>query len=92
MSTLKKKYSADEKAAIALEALKGLMTHNEITNKYHVHDTQIKKWKKQLKENMATIFTEKVPKQISELELLVEELYKQIGQQKVELDWLKKKS
>ena len=47
MSVTRKKYSAQEKAKIALEALKGNLTQNEITKKYDVHASQINKWKKQ---------------------------------------------
>ena len=90
MSRFKKSYTAKEKAKIALEALKGLMTQAEITSKYGIHDTQIRRWKNQLKDNIANIFTDKISKQDAEKEVLIEELYKQIGQLKVELDWLKK--
>ena len=55
MSKKPRLYTAEEKAKIALEALKGQMTQSEITKKYNVHSTQINKWKKRLKEGVAVI-------------------------------------
>ena len=59
MSTPRKNYTAAEKGKIALEALKGSLTQNELTSKYAVHSTQIAKWKKQLSEGVTEIFSEK---------------------------------
>lgn len=92
MSIDRKKYTAEEKAKIALEALKGSMTMSELTSKFKVHPTQIAKWKKRLKEGIIAIFNEKPQKKETDQKQLVEELYKTIGQQKIELEWLKKKS
>ena len=89
---LRKNYSPEEKAKIALEMLSGKLTQNEITAKYKVHSSQIYHWVKKLKEGIAEIFRESKAAKQDEQAVLVEELYKQIGQQKVELDWLKKKS
>src|SRR4051812_25930356 len=88
----RKNYTSAEKAKIALEALKGTMTQNEITSKYGVHSTQIFSWKKQLLESLPEIFSDRRREKDKTQEELIEELYKQIGQLKVELDWLKKKS
>lgn len=89
---LKKTYSASEKATIALEALKGNKTLNEITQKYGVHSTQINRWKNRLKDGVLEIFSNSKEKTNSENEQLTEELYKKIGQLEVERDWLKKKA
>lgn len=57
-----------------------------------IHPTQISKWKKYLKENLHVLFSDKNQKKAKvETKKLIEELYKQIGKQKVEVDWLKKK-
>lgn len=90
--TQRKNYTSTEKAKIALEVLKGKMTQSEITSKYGVHSTQILAWKKQLVEALPEIFSDKRREKNRDREELIEELYKQIGQLKVELDWLKKKS
>ena len=92
MPKARKSYSSEEKAKIVLDALKGHLTQAQITSKYGVHATQISAWKRQFKEGAANIFRGKRHKDEAGKEALIEELYKQIGQQKVELDWLKKKS
>ena len=88
----RKIYSASEKATIALEALKGNITLNEITKKYWVHATQINCWKKQLKEGVIDIFSKRREKYDEGKDTLIEELYRKIGQLEIERDWLKKKS
>ena len=90
--SIKKFYSSSDKAVIALEALKGNTTINEITKKYGVHSTQINRWKNQLKEGVADIFANSKVKIDEEREQLIGELYKKIGQLEIERDWLKKKS
>lgn len=92
MSNLVKNYSAQEKAKVVLEIFKGELTQQQITAKYGVHSTQQTNWKKQALENMIAGFSGKKAKQNQNEKELIEELYKQIGQLKVELDWLKKKS
>lgn len=92
MADIRKKYSPQEKAKIALEAIKGNLTISQITAKYGAHSTQINAWKKQALEGLADIFSGRKTQQEHDQNALIEELYKQIGQLKVELDWLKKKS
>ncbi len=62
------------------------------SSEYGVHSNQIMKWKKQLLEELPSIFSDKKVKAEKEKEDLEAELYRQIGQLKVELEWLKKKS
>lgn len=92
MKTTKSKYSGEFKAKVALEAIAQKKTMSEIASTYSVHPTQIIKWKKELQANMGEIFSDKRKKVDDSKEKLVDELYKQIGQLKVENDWLKKKS
>ena len=92
MADVRKRYSAQEKAKIALELLKGEMTQSQITAKYGVHSTQLHVWKKQAVSGIAASFADKREREAKDQNELIEELYKQIGQLKVELDWLKKKS
>lgn len=89
--TKRKKYTAEEKAKIALEALKEEKTMNELTKIYGVHATQIQHWKKQLKSEMATIFRTQRNAQETERAALIEQLYQEIGRLKMEKDWLQKK-
>ena len=91
MSTQRKPYSAEFKARVALEALKGLKTVNELASTYGVHPTQIAHWKHRLQKEMPEIFSARRAKRAHDQEAFAAQLYQQIGQRKVELDWVKKK-
>ena len=88
---MKKNYSAAFKSRVALEAIKAEKTIAEIASRFEVHPNQVTKWKKQALEAMPDIFADKRRKKKKNKENS-DELYRQIGQLKVELDWLKKKS
>lgn len=92
MATIRKKYGPQDKARIALEALKGELTISQITAKYGAHGTQISGWKKQAQSGLVDIFAGAKDRRGQDQSELIDELYKQIGQLKVECDWLKKKS
>jgi transposase len=92
MSDIRRRHPASFKTQVALEALKEVVTIAQLSAQRGVHSAQIQKWKKEALEILLEGFSDKRNKNIKEQEALVEELYKQIGQQKVELDWLKKKS
>jgi transposase-like protein len=84
-------YDDNFKARVALEAIKGEKTISEIAGQYEVHPNQIIQWKKRLLENVTDVFSKKKDPQLEEYEKLIEELYKKIGQQNIELEFLKKK-
>jgi putative transposase len=92
MSTQRQQYSAEFKARVALEALKGLKTVHELASAYGVHPTQIAHWKHRLHKEMPEIFSVRRDKRERDQEACPAQLYQQIGQLKVELDWLKKKA
>jgi putative transposase len=87
-----KKYGSDFKVKVALEAIKGLRTVNEISSEYGVHPTQITQWKKQVLDELPAIFARPGSDRVKNEEALIASLYQQIGQLKVEVDFLKKKS
>jgi len=91
MKTTRNRYSADFKSRLALEVIKGHQTLNEIASGHQVHPSQLIQWKKQLLESLPVIFADKRMKEQKAQEELTDQLYQQIGQLKVELDWLKKK-
>lgn len=91
MGAPKKQYSAEFKAKVALEAIRGLKTANEIAAEYGVHPTQIAQWKKQALDELPETFSSRRGQQSRSEEALIAALYQEIGQLKVELDWLKKK-
>jgi transposase-like protein len=92
MTATRTTFSPDYKAKVALAAIKGELTVSEISSNYGVHGTQVTKWKKQAMDELNQVFSDKREKKDKSQEQLIDELYKQIGQLKVELDWLKKKS
>ena len=92
MSTQRNRYSAEFKARVALEALKGQKTVNELAGLYGVHPTQIAHWKHRLQKEMPEIFSARRAKHEDEQAALQAQLYQQIGQLKIEVDWLKKKA
>jgi transposase-like protein len=92
MSTQRKQYSAEFKARVALEAIKGHKTVNELASQYGVHPTQITHWKHQLQQEVPQIFSASHAKRAHAQDALQAQLYQQIGQLTVELDWLKNKA
>ena len=92
MVNMRKRYDAKIRAKVALEAVKGEKTLAELSSEFGVHSNQIRKWRKQLLEFLPDLFTDRRKKKDKDTEELISELYRQIGQLKVELDWLKKKS
>lgn len=92
MGKIRKNHDAAFKARVALEAVKGEKTLAELSSEYSVHANQIGQWRKQLLEELPNLFSDRKKKAEREREEVESELYKQIGQLKVELDWLKKKS
>ena len=92
MRKLRQQYSAEFKAKVALEAIKGVRTVNEIAAHYEVHPTQVAQWKKQALEHLPGAFENGRKAHERADEELQNALYQQIGQLKVELDWVKKKA
>jgi transposase-like protein len=92
MATQRNYYSAEFKAKVGLEALKEQQTLAELASCYGVHPTSVAQWKKQLREALPQVFTERRRQPERAAEELQAQLYQQIGQLKVELDWLKKKA
>lgn len=88
----RRSFSAEMKSRIALEAIKGQKTIQEIASHYGVHPNQVTNWKKQAAEGIPTLFADHRSKADNSEEVQKAELYEQIGRLQVELDWLKKRS
>ena len=85
-------YSAELKAKVATEAIKSQRTVNEIAGSFGVHPSQVMLWKKQALEALPELFSSRRARVAQNEDELKAQLYQQIGQLKVELDWLKKKA
>lgn len=92
MGTKRNRYTAEFKSKLALEVIKGQRTLSEIASEAKVHPNLLTQWKKQLLESLPTVFADKRVREEKEQEALTDQLYQQIGQLKVEVEWLKKKS
>ena len=90
MKNGRKNYSAEFKAKVAKEALKGELTIAEIASKFEVHASQVTAWKRQLEENIAEIFSDKRKRKEKRDKNQEDALFKEIGKLKVENDFLKK--
>ena len=91
-TSLRKSYDSRLKVQVALEALKNQRTIAQIASEYGVHPNMVTQWKQRLLNELPDIFNNKHQKNKQDNETLQAELYRQIGQLTVELDWLKKKS
>lgn len=87
----RRRFSADFKAKVALEACKEQKTISELSTLYKVHPNQITKWKAEFKVNMSQAFANGKDNTVKEQEEKLNGLYEQIGRLKVENDFLKKK-
>lgn len=91
MRKLRKQHSAELKSRVALAAIGGERTINELASHYEVHPTMVTKWKKQAVAAVSQAFLGRATRAEASTDGMVASLYEQIGRQKVELDWLKKK-
>ncbi len=88
---MRKSFSAEFMAKVALAALKEEKTIAELSSQYEVHRTQITNWRKRAQDGLLKGFQGN-NKSCKDNGKLIDELYRQIGQLRVENEWLKKKS
>ena len=88
---MRKSYSSEFKAKVALSAVKEEMTLSELSRKYEVHPNLIAKWKARFIKEVPKIFMDKRRKENKSREVNIDDLYKQIGVLHTERDFLRKK-
>ena len=91
MKNQRRKHTAEFKATVALEALKGMDTVNQIAAKHELHPVQVSNWKKDLLDGAGSLFKRKNAKADKAIELEREHFQRKIGQLAMEVDFLEKK-
>ena len=92
MSSQRRRFSGEEKSKIALEALRGDRTLQEIASKHQVHPNQVGAWKRQAIEGLAELFSKGAERRVRDHESEVRELHAKIGELLVERDFLSRGS
>jgi putative transposase len=92
MKRKRQNHTAAFKAQVALAALKGDRSVNELAGQFGVHPTLIHTWKKSLLAGAQDVFATGAKTSSADVEALQAELFEQIGRLKMELEWLKKKA
>lgn len=88
----KRRFTSDFKAKVALEAIKGQKTVNELAQEFGIHPNQISMWKKRLLDSAAEAFSRGKDRDAEQAQVELDRLYRKVGQLQVEVDWLKKKT
>ena len=92
MTGKRKRYTAEFKAKVALEALRGELTAAQLAAKHGIHQTMVGDWKRQAMEGLASVFSGKAEAQEAAKADAVEKLHAKIGQLVVERDFLARAS
>ena len=87
---MRKSFSPEFMAKVAVAAIKEDMTMAELSSQNEVHRTLVNNWRRRALEGLTDVFRGKRDKSLRDKEKLIDELYRQIGQLKVENEWLKK--
>lgn len=91
MTRKRRNHSAEFKAQVGMEALKGIKTVSEIAREHQVHPVQVSQWKKEIQERLPELFGRTSDFDEKKAEQQEDRLHKKIGQLTIEVDWLKKK-
>jgi len=91
MKESRRKHNPGFKARVALEAVKGEGTIAQLASRFEVHPGQVRKWKREMEEGAAGVFGGDHARRVKDDEALVAKLYQEIGQLKVERDFLERK-
>lgn len=92
MSKKRRQHSAQFKAQVGLDALKGIEPMHALAAKHGVHPVQVSTWKKEIAERLPEVFAGKPAADAEAAKAREKDLYEEIGRLKMELEWLKKKA
>lgn len=93
MKATRRRHDAAFKARVALEALKGIKTIQQIATEYDIHPVQVSDWKKTMQDRLASVFDRDAASSAAgDFEREREALRAKIGQLTIEVDFLQKKS
>ena len=91
MMRKRRNHSAEFKAQVGMEALKGIKTVSEISRDFQIHPVQVSQWKKEIQERLPELFGRKPAFDAKNTKKQKKHLHQKIGQLTIEVDWLKKK-
>jgi len=92
MSKKRRQHSAEFKAQVGLEALRGVEPIHTIAAKHQIHPVQVSQWKKEVTERLPEVFSQKPDADAKAMKERETQLFEEIGRLKMELEWLKKKA
>lgn len=92
MSKKRRQHSAEFKAQVGLEALRGVEPIHTIAAKHQIHPVQVSQWKKEVSERLPEVFSQKPDADAKAMKERETQLFEEIGRLKMELEWLKKKA
>ena len=91
MKKQRRKHTAEFKARVALEAIRGVKTLSEIARDYEIHPVMVGNWKKEMVEHLPELFEKKRAKKNNSVEREKAQLHQKVGQLSMEVDFLEKK-
>ena len=91
MKKQRRKHSAEFKARVALEAIKGIKTLSEIAQEYEIHPVMVGKWKTEMLDRLPELFEVNKSAKVKDTEKEQEQLHRKLGQLTMEVDFLEKK-
>jgi transposase len=91
MKKHRRKHSAEFKARVALETIKGLKTISEIAAEFEIHPVMVSNWKKEMLERLPEIFETQSTRKDKDKDREKEQLHGKVGQLTMEVDFLEKK-
>lgn len=91
MKRHRRKHTAEFKARVAIEAIRGIKTISEIASEFEIHPVMVSSWKKEMLEHLPELFENKNARKDKDNDREKEQLHSKVGQLTMEVDFLEKK-